>query len=310
MILKERGLIDLDRPDQRLPRRREDQRPHRRARGGHRADGRESHRRPAAALPVLLRGRAVPRTVTRRNDPALRQHGDGAGERYHYSNLGYGILDYVISRVSGKSYRDFMRTEVFVPLGLTHMSVDLDARAAEAAGGALRHRRAADSVLRLRPSRAARRSTPARTTWSGSAMFHVKSHLSDQKPILSDARDRRHAEGDRRRRATVRATASAGRRANIQAAAAACRTPAAWAASPRRCDCFPAEKIVIVVLTNAGSHPVAGHGDGRDREDGAARRRAQAAGAALAAAAGLRAVRASWSGRGAARCTRTTRPCR
>ncbi len=40
------------------------------------------------------------------------------GERYHYSNLGYGLLDYVISRVSGKPYAQFMAEEVFAPLAM------------------------------------------------------------------------------------------------------------------------------------------------------------------------------------------------
>ena len=31
------------------------------------------------------------------------------GEKYQYSNLGFGVLDYVIARVSGNSYPDFMR---------------------------------------------------------------------------------------------------------------------------------------------------------------------------------------------------------
>ena len=47
------------------------------------------------------------------------------GERYCYSNLGYGILDYVISRVSAKSYADFMQEELFQPLGMPHASVDI-----------------------------------------------------------------------------------------------------------------------------------------------------------------------------------------
>ena len=40
------------------------------------------------------------------------------GERYQYSNVGFGILDYVIERVSGKKYPVFMDHEVFAPLGL------------------------------------------------------------------------------------------------------------------------------------------------------------------------------------------------
>lgn len=57
------------------------------------------------------------------------------GEVYMYSNLGYGIIDYAESRVSGMNYADYMRTKVFLPLGLTHTSVGigpgLEAYAAE-----------------------------------------------------------------------------------------------------------------------------------------------------------------------------------
>jgi len=49
------------------------------------------------------------------------------GERYQYSNFGYGILDYLIEQKSGMSYADFMRTEVFLLLGLTRTSVGLPA---------------------------------------------------------------------------------------------------------------------------------------------------------------------------------------
>jgi CubicO group peptidase (beta-lactamase class C family) len=47
------------------------------------------------------------------------------GDVYQYSNLGYGIIDHIISRVSRQSYSDYMRTEVFLPLGLTRTSVDI-----------------------------------------------------------------------------------------------------------------------------------------------------------------------------------------
>jgi len=47
------------------------------------------------------------------------------GERYRYSNFGYGILPYLIEYVSGKSFADFMWTEVFVPLNMTRSSVEI-----------------------------------------------------------------------------------------------------------------------------------------------------------------------------------------
>ena len=60
-------------------------------------------------------------------DETIRRYGNlvfPPGETFEYSNLGYGVLSYVIERVSGRSFRDFMRHEVFDPLGLTHTSID------------------------------------------------------------------------------------------------------------------------------------------------------------------------------------------
>ncbi len=45
------------------------------------------------------------------------------GEKYQYSNLGYGIAGYIIERVSGMRYEKFMKEEVFRPLGLSQTSV-------------------------------------------------------------------------------------------------------------------------------------------------------------------------------------------
>ncbi len=61
-------------------------------------------------------------------DETIRRYGNlvtAPGERFQYSNLGYGVIDYVISRTADKPFADFMREEVFLPLGLTHMSVDI-----------------------------------------------------------------------------------------------------------------------------------------------------------------------------------------
>lgn len=50
------------------------------------------------------------------------------GEHYQYANFGYGVLDEIISRVSGQSYAEFMREELFIPLGLsrTYIGIDID----------------------------------------------------------------------------------------------------------------------------------------------------------------------------------------
>jgi CubicO group peptidase (beta-lactamase class C family) len=108
------------------------------------------------------------------------------GERYQYSNLGFGLLDYVISRVSGQSYPDFMRERVFEPLGMTHSAVGLPPD--------------------LEPFAAVRYATDGSpipfydfdhpggsAVWSSAhdlvrfGMFHLKDHLTDQAPILEDA---------------------------------------------------------------------------------------------------------------------------
>lgn len=54
-----------------------------------------------------------------------------AGEHNEYSNFGYGVLSYAIERVSGRSYADYMRREVFLPLGMTHSSIDVGPELAE-----------------------------------------------------------------------------------------------------------------------------------------------------------------------------------
>ena len=39
------------------------------------------------------------------------------GQTFHYSNLGYGLLGHLVSQISG-SFSDFLRQEVFLPLGM------------------------------------------------------------------------------------------------------------------------------------------------------------------------------------------------
>ncbi|MHB8054272.1 MAG: serine hydrolase [Candidatus Aminicenantales bacterium] len=44
----------------------------------------------------------------------------GPGERWKYCNSGYILLGAVIEKVSGLAYRDFVKKEIFDPLGMTH----------------------------------------------------------------------------------------------------------------------------------------------------------------------------------------------
>jgi len=40
------------------------------------------------------------------------------GERYRYSNLGFALLGKIVERVSGKSFSDYIASDVFAPLGM------------------------------------------------------------------------------------------------------------------------------------------------------------------------------------------------
>lgn len=55
------------------------------------------------------------------------------GEFFEYSNAGYGVLDRVLERASGRSYAEFMEAEVFQPLGMTRSRVSTGADLGEAA---------------------------------------------------------------------------------------------------------------------------------------------------------------------------------
>lgn len=46
-----------------------------------------------------------------------------AGTRYQYSNSGYVILAKIIEKVSGKSYREFLKRNIFDPLGMSSTAV-------------------------------------------------------------------------------------------------------------------------------------------------------------------------------------------
>jgi CubicO group peptidase (beta-lactamase class C family) len=186
MILVERGLVDLDRPiDDYLGEARL------RSQAGDAAGA--TVRRVAshtAGLPLHAQHfyddephRPPPMEVT------IRRYGNlvtAPGERYQYSNLGFGLLGRVISQVSGQSYAGFMREEVFVPLGLEHTSVHV--------GPGLE----ADRAVKYTPDGLV--VPPCDTDGPGAsaiyssahdlvrfAMFHLKDNLPDQEVIISDA---------------------------------------------------------------------------------------------------------------------------
>jgi len=122
-------------------------------------------------------------------DETIRRYGNlvsAPGERYQYSNLGYGLLGYVISRVSGKSYADFMREEVFVPLGMDSTSVHVGHGLED--GQAINY---TPNGLVVPPYNS---DNPGASAVASSvhdlirfAMFHLKNDLPDQRVIITGA---------------------------------------------------------------------------------------------------------------------------
>lgn len=108
------------------------------------------------------------------------------GETFEYSNLGYGIIDHVIARVSGQSYADYMRTEVFLPLGMTRTSVDvaegLEPHAAQRYDS---KQRPIPFYTFDHPGGSAVYATAHDLVRFG--MFHLKNRLPDQRRILADS---------------------------------------------------------------------------------------------------------------------------
>jgi CubicO group peptidase (beta-lactamase class C family) len=107
------------------------------------------------------------------------------GKTYNYANFGYGIIDYIIELATQKSYPDFMRAEVFEPLGLAHTDV-LTAPGPEELI-ATRYRTKKDPLpfydFDHRGASAVYSSAHDLVRFG---MFHLKSHLRGQKPILKD----------------------------------------------------------------------------------------------------------------------------
>jgi CubicO group peptidase (beta-lactamase class C family) len=54
-----------------------------------------------------------------------------AGRRFHYSNLGYGLLGELVARLRGRSWAQVVRDEVLLPLGMTRTTTRPDGRAAQ-----------------------------------------------------------------------------------------------------------------------------------------------------------------------------------
>lgn len=72
----------------------------------------------------------------RTTDEGIARYGalvNPPGAVFEYSNLGYGVLDRIIERATGRGYAEYMRDEVFLPLGMTRSAVGTGAGLAGAA---------------------------------------------------------------------------------------------------------------------------------------------------------------------------------
>ena len=172
------------------------------------------------------------------------------GERYEYSNLGYGVLDHVIERVSGMTYAEFMRREVFLPLGLTHTSVNVGPGLE--AYTATRYGRDGVPIPFYafdHPGASAVFSSAHDLARFG--MFHLKAHLRDQKAILSDA------SLDEMHRASITARGAAYGIGFFVATSNGYRVVShsgGMGGVATQMLLFPQKKLAIVVLSNASSN--------------------------------------------------------
>lgn len=108
------------------------------------------------------------------------------GKVYNYSNLGYGVLDEVIARASGQTAEEFMRQEVFAPLGLPSATVGTGSGLENAALRYDANRKPiAPYDFDHRGASAVYISAHDLVRFG---MFHLKDRLKDQRPILTDQR--------------------------------------------------------------------------------------------------------------------------
>ncbi len=118
------------------------------------------------------------------------------GEEFAYANLGYAMIGHIIARVSGCALSEFMRQEVFEPLGMTGAVFEPDPNQNKNLACMY------DKEGRVIPFHWS--DTPGAGHAYASirdlirfGLFHLKDHLKDQKPILEDCTiDRMQTEKD------------------------------------------------------------------------------------------------------------------
>jgi CubicO group peptidase (beta-lactamase class C family) len=195
MVLVERGLVDLDAPvDQYL--------------GEQKLTLCADTEEPVTVRHILLNSAGIPHgwylyvlgeeLPYLEGDEYIRRFGLVAfppGKHFLYSNHSYGIAREIIANASGKSYEQFMREEVFEPLGMTSSGLTVVTTSDDVALPYL-----GDSVF---PAALVTGPVGGATLFSSGsdlmryARFHLGRRLPDQKQIFSDEiRDMMHTGGD------------------------------------------------------------------------------------------------------------------
>jgi CubicO group peptidase (beta-lactamase class C family) len=106
------------------------------------------------------------------------------GRVYDYSNLGYGLVQRIIEKASGRRYEDYMRTEVFVPLGMETTTIGTGAGLANAA---VRYSsQGAPLPFYDTDHRGASGVYTSAHELARFAMFQLRDHVAGQKRILAD----------------------------------------------------------------------------------------------------------------------------
>lgn len=185
MILSERGKIDLQEPVNRYL-----------SRGqliAYRGDASEAtiarlllH---TTGLPYgyYIAGPQVPQEHIRSDEDLIDLAGllvSAPGTLYQYTNIGYGLFEDIVRDVTGQNIKEFITAEIITPLGLKHTrffraEVPADSVATQNVdGGVLPIAHDAEGYTALY-------STAGDLARFG--MFHLKAHLADQKPIISDS---------------------------------------------------------------------------------------------------------------------------
>jgi len=109
------------------------------------------------------------------------------GEQYQYSNLGYGVLNDIISRVSGKSFADYMRQEVFLKLGMKRSAVGNDTALAQFEAIRYDSEDATPIVYYDTDHPGASEIYSSAHDLALFGMFSLKAHVPSQSAILPDA---------------------------------------------------------------------------------------------------------------------------